>query len=97
MAKSLTLGPILARSAQIPTPSLQKKLWVLHLLAVVTYGSKLSPYAISRKTNELQKMTKNWPKFGPPIFFSWILPLLVARHNSSLSSYTFLKKLMNQN
>ena len=59
MAKSLTLGPILARSAQSPTPLTPKKLWVLHLLAVVTHGSKLSSYAISRKTNELQKMTKN--------------------------------------
>ena len=57
-------------------------------------------------TNQTLEMAKNliwfqfwtvWPKFGSPRFLLWILLLLVARHCSKLLSYTFNRKLMNQN
>ena len=42
-------------------------------------------------------MTKNliFDLFWTPQIFSWILPLLVARHCSKLSSMQFKEKLMN--
>ena len=74
MTKNLILGPILGHLAQMLASKFVLR--VLHLV-VVTHCSKLSCYAISRKTNEqdLRKWPKTWfwtwfwsfwPKFAPP-------------------------------
>ena len=34
---------------------------------------------------------------GPPIFFSWVLPLPVVRHCSKLSSYAISRKTKEPN
>ena len=88
MPKNLIWGPVLACSAQIWAP--QFFFQFLPLL-VVRHCSKLSSYAIYRKTNEtnLRKWQKAnfgpdfdllWPKFGPQKSFSWVLPLLDVNH-----------------
>ena len=65
-------------------------------LLEVRQCSKLSSYKISRKTNGLnfKKITKEtnfghnfWPVW-PTKFFLQVLPLLVLRHCSKLSSYS---------
>ena len=38
-----------------------------------------------------------WPKFGPPKFFSWVLPLLHVSHCRKLSSYAISKKTYDPN
>ena len=53
-------------------------------LLLVGKCSKLSSYAISKKTNERS--------FGPPNCFLWVLPLLVIRYSSKLSSYAIYSK-----
>ena len=91
--KTLILDLILTCLMQIWAPNFF--LGVLPLLVVKHYF-KLSSYAIYRKTSEpnfrkWQKKTNFGsdfglirPKFGPPIFFSWMLPLLDAKHCSKL-------------
>ena len=77
-------------------------LWVLSLL-VVRHCSKLSFYAIYRKTKE-PNLRKWWKKpnfeqhfdlLGPnltPTFFLWVLPLLVFRYCFKLSLYSISRK-----
>ena len=77
-------------------------LWVLSLL-VVRHRSKLSFYAIYRKTKEpnLRKWQKK-PDFGQhfdllgpnwvPNFFLWVLPLLVFRYCFKLSLHSISRK-----
>ena len=81
--------------------------WVLPLL-VVRQCPKLSSYATSKKSNE-PNYKKCWKKplildpilvhlaqIWAPRFFLWVLPLLVVRVCSKLSSYGIYRKLMNQ-
>ena len=101
LTKKLILGPILAHLAQIWGPNFF--LWVVPLL-VVRDCSKLSSYAIERKTNKtkLEKSVKNlilgpiWPKFGPPKFFRglylYYMLYIVPRYHCM----SFQGKLMNQ-
>ena len=74
--------------------------WVLPLV-VFKQCSKLSSYAISKKTNELSYFGPNFCPLGrdlDPIFFFFFffffqgLPLLVVRHCSKLSLYTISRK-----
>ena len=92
--KKLNFGPNLG-----PPKSFS---WVLPLLKV-RQCSKLSPYAMSKKTNEpnLKKATKTlfWARFWQffaqiwtPIFLLQVLPLLVVRHGSKLSFYAIYRK-----
>ena len=100
MAKKLILGLVLVRF----DPNLAQKSfsWSLPPLDVI-HCCKLSLYAISKKTNELNliKSQKNkfqarfwplWHKFGPPKNFSWILPLLDVKNCCKLSLYAFSRK-----
>ena len=95
MTKNLILGPILAHLVQIWVPNFF--LQVLPLL-VIRKCSKLSSYAIYRKTNEpnLRKWQKNLildpilaclTPIWAPNFFWQVSPLIVVRHCSKLSSY----------
>ena len=75
-------------------------LWTLPVLDGI-HCCKLSLFAISRKTNELN--LRKWlktqfgpnflPKFGPQRFFLWILPVLDLRHCCKLSLYAISRKI----
>ena len=79
--------------------------WILPLLNV-RHCSKLSLYAISRKTNEpnLRKWQKNppsfWPDFGhfgPQKCFSLVLNIRHIRHCCKLSLYAISRKTKEPN
>ena len=101
--KNLIFGPILARLAQTWDPEFFS--WLLPLL-VVRHFSRLSYYAILRKlTNQtsengektiLELILAHMAKIWIP-YFLWILPRLVSRHYSKLSSYLIQKKTNKQN
>ena len=61
------------------------------------WGPTLSFYGISRKNNEpnFEKNDKK-PNFEPPIYLP-ILPLLVVKHCSKLSSYAMSRKIDTPN
>ena len=102
MTRNLILDPILAHLAKIwPHPHFFS-LQVLPLL-VVRQCSKLSSYAIWRKTNEpnlrkwqkkliLERILVCLAQIWPPQFFLQVLPLLVVRYCSKLSSYAISRK-----
>ena len=103
MVKKLVSGPILSPLAQIWAPKFFS--WTL-LLLDVKHCCKLSLYAFSRKTNELnlRKWQKSsfgpnfdplWPKFGHQFFFKSLacqsLDIMVSYHHVE-----YQKKLMIQ-
>ena len=102
MAKTLILGPILAKTWAPKFFS-----WFLSVLDV-RHCCKLSLYAISRKTNDpkLRKWRKthfehDLGSLGPNLCtknFSWFfLPLLNVRHCCKLSLYAIARKTKNPN
>ena len=102
MVKKLVSGPILSPLAQIWAPKFFS--WTL-LLLDVKHCCKLSLYAFSRKTNELN--LRKWQKssFGPNFdlfglnlghqFFFKSLALSVFRYYGQLSSFGISEKTNN--
>ena len=100
-AKNLILGP-----THLAQTWAAKFFLLFLLLLVVRHYSKLSSYVVYRKTNHPN--LRKWPKpnsrtnfglfgpnLGPQTFFLLVLPLLVVRHCSQLSSMQFKGKLQN--
>ena len=101
MAKNLFLDPILACLALMWTP--QKFLAGFTsassyklFQAIILYNLKVinepNLRKWQKKTNFGPDFDPFWPKFSPPKFFSWVLPLLDVKHCCKLSLYAISRK-----
>ena len=106
MAKNLFLDPILACLALMWTPKkflagfTSTSSYTL-FQAIILYNLKVINEPNwengKKKTNFGPDFDPFWPKFSPPKFFSWVLPLLEVKHCCKLSLYAISRKTNESN